>query len=64
MKSLKSVLWLCWILILVLLFNPPLGDGFGRMLLIGCRAGREDPNPSLNVQVPPAPKPATPKHND
>ncbi|GMN46138.1 hypothetical protein TIFTF001_015330 [Ficus carica] len=54
MKSLGFVLWLCWILILVLLFNPPFGHPFGRSLLIGCSAGREDPNSSLSIGAPKA----------
>ncbi|GMN28764.1 hypothetical protein TIFTF001_041221 [Ficus carica] len=45
-------LWLCWILILVLLFNPPISNHFGRRLLIGCSAGRE----GQNIEGPPVPK--------
>ncbi|GMN46135.1 hypothetical protein TIFTF001_015317 [Ficus carica] len=51
MKSLKSVLWLCWILILVLLYNPPFGDGFGRRLIQRSAVRVNVPSP------PPPPKP-------
>ncbi|GMN45679.1 hypothetical protein TIFTF001_014867 [Ficus carica] len=54
MKFLGFVSWLCWILILVLLFNPPFSDHFGRRLLIGCSAGRGDP--PFSHRTPPAPK--------
>ncbi|GMN45681.1 hypothetical protein TIFTF001_014871 [Ficus carica] len=50
MKFLGFVSWLCWILILVLLFNPPFSDHFGRRL-IECSAGRSTvPSPPPPVQ--------------
>ncbi|GMN33620.1 hypothetical protein TIFTF001_041920 [Ficus carica] len=38
MKSLGFMIWFCCIVVLVLLLNPPLGDRFGRKLMMG----RED----------------------
>ncbi|EXB20712.1 hypothetical protein L484_000002 [Morus notabilis] len=55
MKLFRFLL-LFWILIIVLLFNPPSDDRFGRLLIIGCSAGRADPGSSLRAAGPPPPQ--------
>ncbi|GMN45683.1 hypothetical protein TIFTF001_014869 [Ficus carica] len=51
MKFLGFVSWLCWILILVLLSNPPSSDHFGLRMLTGCSAGRAPPYRELPTPV-------------